>query len=357
MNFGEVLTTAGITVEEFNARLFSEYLGQTFWSLYMGTDDGAIIHVNEDFTKKKGDRINFTIRSEIIGGKVTGTNQGTGNEGEVEFYNFQVTVDEVRQLVKYKGVKISDQRVAFNLINDSARPALEDKVRFDLEDEITVQMSDTSAGRVQGRYRYGATEGNYNADHATALATIDNTNDKLTTILVEDAKIKARIPVNAHARMRPWKVQTMTNKGFQEWFTMVSHTYAMRDMVRDDASWKNAQLNLPPMTNRESPIFTGTSFKGAWDGVLLYEWDRVQLESSTVQVAHNLFMGAQAGVLAWAMRPQFGQDSEDVGHTQIFELDEIRGVTKVVWDRSAVNANLTNEDNSVQHVFTAAVAS
>jgi len=355
MQFGDVLTSYGVTVKTWNAQLFSEYLDKTFWKRFMGMDDGAIIHVNEDLSKKKGDKVTFNIRSEIIGGRVDGSAQGTGSEGAVEFYDFGVTVDEVRQLVKYKNKKMSNQRVAFDLLN-SARPALSDKNRFNLEDDITTAMTTVGSERVRGKYLYGAADSNWDATHATALANVDNTNDKQSTTMVEDAKIKARVPTLAYAKVRPWQTKTGNQGGFQEWFVYVMHTYCSRDMVRNDASWKNAQLNIPPGTNMDSPIFTGSSFLGAWQGVLLYEWERVPIVSSTINVAHNLLMGAQAGVLAWAMHPEFGQDAEDVQHTQIFETDEIRGVAKTIWDRNTINSNISNEDNGVVNVFAAAVA-
>lgn len=355
MNFSHILTSYGITVKQWNGQLFSEYLDKTFWKPFMGMDDGAIINVKEDLTKKKGDRITFNIRSEIAGGRVDGASQGTGNEGSIEYYDYSVTVDEVRQLVKKQHVKISDQRAAFNLMQD-VRPALTDKNKYNLEDDITTALTTIGSERVRGRYLYGATDSNWNATHSTALTNVDNTDDKQSTTMIEDAKIKARVPNNAHAKIRPWMTRSGMNNGFQEWFMYVMHTYCARDMVRNDASWKNAQLNLPPMTNRESPIFTGSSFKGAWDGVLLYEWERMPLLSSTIVVAHNLFLGAQAACLAWAMHPEFNSDDEDLGHTQIFETDEIRGVSKVVWDRNTINSSISNEDNGVINVFAAAVA-
>ena len=43
-------------------------------------------------------------------------------------------------------------------------------------------------------------------------------------------------------------------------------------------------LNLPfTAGNGDSVIYTGASYKGTWNGVLVYEWDRVPLVSSTVQ--------------------------------------------------------------------------
>lgn len=355
MAYSFIASDHALAVKTWQDKLTSEYLDHTFWMRFAGMGDTNIIDVKEDLTKKKGDRIRFSIRSEIAGGRVIGATQGEGNEGSIEYYDFYVDVDENRQLVKKEHTVISNQRVAFDLMAD-VRPALTDKNRFNLEDDITTAMTTVGSERVRGRYLYGATDSNWNATHATALQNIDNTDDKQSTTMIEDAKLKAEIPTVAHAKIRPWMVKSGPQLGYQEWYVYVMHPYCARDMVRNDASWKNAQLNIPPQTNMQSPIFTGSSFKGSWEGVLLYSWPRIPLISSTIVVAHNLFLGAQAGCLAWAMHPKFGHETKDVGHTQIFETDEIRGIKKVVWDRNTVNGSISNEDNAIVNVFAAAVA-
>lgn len=346
-----------LTVKTWENRVSQEYRDNLFWMKYSGMDDGAIIQTKENLTKTKGDKITVGIRSNVIGGRVDGASQGIGNEGTMEYYDFGVTVDITRQLVKKEHVKISNQRVAFELLDD-VRPAIVDQVARNLESDITTSLTDTSTGRVRGRYLYGSSDANWNATHATALTAVDNTNDKMGTSMVEDAKMKAQIPTLAHAKLRPMQVRTGERMGVQEWYVLVMHLYNGRDMVRHDAAWKNAQLNIPPGTNMSSPIFTGNTFLGAWRSVLLYEWEGIPLVSSTIVVSHNLFLGAQAGVCAWAKHSTLGHEEFDLGHTQVYESWEIRNLTgmKVVYDRAAVNGGITNEDNGIVHVFAAAVA-
>ena len=355
MNYGEVLTAQAITVKQWNRQLFSEYLQDYFWFRFTGMDDGAIIHVKEDLSKLKGDTINFQIRSEIIGGLQEGTTytSSEGNEGMMEFYNWSVSLKEVRRTVKFEGVKLSNQRVAFELLS-AARPALSDANRQKLEADTTTMLTDTASGRVQARYMYGALDSNWNATHATALTNVDNTNDKQSTTMIEDCKLKARL--SGYAKIRPWKVKTGMEGGIEKWFVYVMHPYCARDMKRNDASWKNAAVNLPPTTNMKSPIYSGSTFLGSWDGVLLYEWDGIPLVSSTIVTAHNMLLGAQAGVLSWSQHPEFDSEAKDFGQIQRFQSDEIRGEGKVVWDRNTVDGNIANEDNGVVHCFAAAVA-
>jgi hypothetical protein len=351
MAFIEILTANGLTVEQWEASIFKEYVGQQIWKNFMGTSTDSIIQVKEDLVKKPGDAITLGIRGRVSGGQVTGNSKGIGNEGTLEFYNQRIVIDNVRRLIKFEDIPMSSKRVMFDLLKEG-KEALEEEFALDLEDAITDELSVTSSGRVRGRYLYGAADSNWNATHATAEANVDSTNDKLTTDIIDIAKRKALIPVVALTKMRPTKV--LNGKNLEQWFAFFGHSYPIRDMVKDDAAWRNAQLNLPPQSNSESPIYTGSSFKGSWNGVLVYEYDRIQLDASagasSIQVAHNLLLGAQAAAVCWGQRAKFGEEESDLGHDVSYELHEIRGIEKLVFNRS------TEEDHGVVHVFTAAVA-
>jgi N4-gp56 family major capsid protein len=348
--FIEILTGNGLTVEQWENNIFKEYIGQLFWKHVMGKTPDSIIQVKNQLQKAKGDAITFGLRGRIQGGKVTGNNKGIGNEGTLDFYNQRVVVDNFRRLVKFKDVPMTEQRTMFNVMTEG-KEALIEIFGEDTDDDITTALTDTSTGRVRGRYLYGAVDSNWNATHATALQNVDNTSDKLTVAMVDVARRKATNPVNAVAKIRPAKIKLGgVNAGNEEWYVFLGHTFSMRDLMEDDASWKNAELNLPPNPQRTSPIFTGSTFKGARNGVLYHDYDRMPLVASTIQVSHNLLLGAQAGFMAWAQRAKFGDEPSDVGHDITFELHEIRNTTKAVFDRA------TPEDHGLVNVFAAAVA-
>lgn len=347
MAYTEILTSHGFTEEQWDSDIFETYLGMMWWKNWMGTDEESAIFLDEDLTKEAGDAITVGIMGEMQGGKVTGNSKAEGNEGRVDFYYQRLTIDNVRHVVKVEDIPMSQKRVGFPLLQKAKR-ALERKSMLDLDNEITLQLSNTSNGRVRGRYLYGALDSNWNATHATALTNIDNTADQLTTSVIDIAKRKALIPVNATNKIRP--IRVVDGKNYEEWYMFCGHTYAIRDMINNDAAWRNAQLNLPPKSSSDSPIFTGSSFKGAWNGTLIYEYERINLVSSTVQCAHNLLLGAQACGVTWGQRSKFAEEYTDIGHDVSYETHEIRGVEKLYFDLA------TPEDNGIVHVFTAAVA-
>jgi N4-gp56 family major capsid protein len=345
--YTEVKSNDNIAVKQWEASVYREYIGELWMRFLMGQSTNAVIQVKKDLTKKKGDQITFTLRSKLQGGVVTGSNKGEGNEGKIDFFSDSVIVDNVRVLAKIQNVPMTEQRVKFS-VPVEMKDALVDASKEKLEDDIITALTDTSTGRVRGRYLYGLTDSNWNATHSTALQNIDNTADQLTLNMIGIAKRKAKIPVNATAKIRPMKI--VSGKNIEYWYIFVGHTYAIRDLCENDPALKNTNYFLPPAQVRLSPLFTGSDFKGAYRGVLVYEYEKIPLVSSTIQCAHNLFLGAQAAAVAWAQTSKYREETYDYGHDLGGEIHEIRGVKKLVFNRT------TPEDQGVIHVFSAAVA-
>ncbi len=172
------------------------------------------------------------------------------------------------------------------------------------------------------------------------------------------AKIKAVIKATGVTEnIRPTRVKNGIQ--YEEWFILLGHTYAIRDLVNDDAAFRNAQLLLPPGRNSDSPFFTGSHFKGSWEGVLIYEYDRLPLSTggaSSAQVAHNLLLGAQAGAVCWGQRTKFGEEPEDVGHNQIYEFHDIRNKNGLASGSYNVKLIRNSVDHGLVNVFTSAAS-
>ena len=353
MSFIEVLTANNLTVESWEKDIFSTYIGKLIWKPFMGVGSDAMIQVKQDLTKKKGDAITVGIRGRVQGGQVTGNAKAIGNEGTLTFYNQRHVVDNVRRAVKIEDIPMSEQRTMFSVLKQ-ARMALEEEFGIDLDIAITqAMMGDESTGYVQGRYLFGILNSNFNTVIATAKATIDNVSDKFSTKMISVAKRKATLPINATNKIRPIRVKN--GKNFEQWFTGFFHDYCIRDLVELDATWQNTQLNIPPRTGSSNPIFTGSDFKGAYDGVLIYKHSDLDLENNTnsVQIAHNLLMGAQAGAVVWAQKSKFMEEFGDFKHDVSYELHEIRVVNKALFSSTDGGSQ---EDNGVINVYAAAVA-
>ena len=355
MAFTEILTSNAIVPEVWLREVMEEYLRQSYWNNFTGTSDGAVIMSKAVLGKGQGDAINIPTRSQLIGGLVTGANKVSGNEGRMEFYNQRITIDNDSLSVKQDNIPMNDFRAAFSVMT-AMRQGVVDARRLRMDDRITSALSDTSTGRVRGRYLYGATDSNWNATHATAQTAVDNTNDQMTTAMASICKRKATIPLNAHAKIRPMMVRSGQNNGFQEWYKLAMHPYCARDLTQNDAQFRQPHLLIPPNSNPNSPLFTGSRFLGGFDGVLLYQWEGIFLESSTIQVAHNLFCGAQAGCIVWGKFGTFEEELSNYKKDMGLEHHEINGISKLMPDRNTENSSITNEDHGTVHCFAAAVA-
>lgn len=335
-------TTHGCSAEQWSGEVFGEYLTQNPFFNFMGTASTNIVQVKEELLKAPGDAITVQLRARLTGSGVTGSTALKGAEENLVFYDQRLLVDTLRHAVKLSG-EMSEKRVAFDLRNQ-AREALVDWASDKLKADLIHALTDTSVGRIRGRYLYGATDANWNATHATALANVDATNDKLTTDVISKAKRKALL--EGDRKMRPMLMKQGNRT--EEVFVMFAHPYALRDLM-DDSKFRDVNLQLPTSMS-ESVLVHGQRYKGMWDGVMLFEAEMPVLTgagTSGANVAHNVLCGAQAAAVAWGKRTNYKEDADDYGHENGFAIDEIRGISKLVFNGS---------DHGVVNVFTAAVA-
>lgn len=331
-----IQSTHGVSAEKWSTEVFSEYLGQNPFFNFMGQGSNSVLQVKEELTKSPGDAITVQLRAKLSGAGVTGDATLKGNEEDLIFHDQKLTVDTLRHAVILRG-EMSEKRVAFDLRNQ-AREALVDWASDKMRKDIITALTDTSQGRDQSRYLYGAADANYNASHTTALATVDAANDKLTTDMISKAKRKAML--DGARKVRPFK--SKTGNKTEEVYVLFAHPYATRDLLNDQA-FKDVNVNLPSSMG-ESVLVHGQRYKGMWDGVMIFECEEMPVAAgagaSSTDVAHNILCGAQAAAIAWGKKTNYKEDSDDYGHENGFAIDEIRGVEKLVFggvDHGVVN--------------------
>lgn len=335
-------TTHGVTAEQWSNEVFAEYLGQNPFFSFMGTGSGNLIQVKEELTKAPGDAITVQLRAKLSGTGVSGNTVLKGAEEDLVFYEQRILVDTLRHAVVLRG-EMSEKRTAFDLRNQ-AREALVDWASSKLKKDIIAALTITSTGRDRSRYLYGVTDANWNTTHATAMLNVDATNDKLTTAAISRAKRKALL--DGSRKMRPFLLKD-GNK-VEEVFVLFAHPYAIRDLLQD-ADFKALNTYIPT-TFGDSVLVHGQRYKGMWDGVMIFE---AEMPVSTgagaagIDVAHNVLCGAQACAVAYGKHTNYKEDIDDYGHQNGFAIDEIRGVSKLVFN---------GIDHGVVHLFTAAVA-
>lgn len=365
MAYTEITTSANTAVvpqEQWDDQCHREYVGKLMMKWLVGTGEDAVIVAKEDLTKKAGDAVTVRYAMAQTGGIVRGNAKGAGNEGSMGFAAQRFLVDNARTLQKMEDVPMTEKRVSFS-VKSEMKDALTTLHARTFDDDVVAMLCDTGAGRVRGRYLYGAADSNWSAVHATALTAVDGTSDMLASPMLSIGKRKAVINgVGVTQKVRPTKV--VNGKNYEEWFIFLGHTLSVRDLINNDAAFRTQQLLLPPKANSDSFYFSGSHFRGAWDGILIYEYDRLPLVASTIQCSHNVLLGAKAGVLAWGQRTKFTDDTvpsaaNDYGHDYGAELHDIRN--KLVTGtsnnfKSVLNDGTNTFDYGLVNIFAAAVA-
>lgn len=377
----ETTARSGLTPQQWDDKFFTEYVRANRFKKYMGTDPSNIIQVKEDLTRKPGDRVTFAA-ARALGGGVTGNTVLEGNESELDLRSLTVAVAPLRNAVVV--TEWDEQKSAIDL-RDAARPALKTWSLERMREDIirAFKSVPNSAGNMVSWELATAAERNTwlvnNADRvlfgssvangasgvvATALATVDNTADKLSAATVSLAKRRAQM---ARPRITP----TRTRDEDEEWFVLFANPLSFRDFANDpvivqanrDARVRGVDTN---------PLFTGGSL--VWDGVIVREIPEMGLPfaatdtsigqvggilagagTAGIDVGFNFLCGAQALGVAWAQRLKTTTDVRDYGFRHGAGVQEIRGIEKLMFGKGA-----NDRDNLVQQgvltLFTAAVA-
>ena len=355
------LTTArtGLTPQIWDDKFFQEYVRENRFKRYMGTDENSIIQLKDELTKKQGDKVTFAAVNKLAGAGVTGNTTLEGNEEALDTRSMAVTVAPLRHAVAV--TNWDEQKSAIEL-RDTAKMALKlwsmEKMKTAIIDALgsingVAYASATAAQRNAwivdnvDRVLVGKLKSNYSATHATALANIDNTDDKLTPAAVSLMK---RIAQTASPAIKPIRLNED-----EEWFVLFANARAFRDFSLDSTV---TQANRDARTRgMDNPLFTGGSL--VWDGVIVREIPEISVltgvGAGSIDVAPVYLCGAQAVGVAWAQRTRTTTQVSDYGFRNGVGLQEMRGIEKLIFGSGSGDTD-DLKDHGLVTGFFAAVA-
>lgn len=360
----ETTARAGLTPQQWDDQFFMEYVRDSRFKRYMGTDENAIIQLKDDLTRKPGDRVTFANVRKLKGQGVTGNQVLEGNEEELDSRSMAVTVgplrnavivtdwDEQKSAIDLRNAgKMALKLWAMEKLRDATISALYsiNGVEYALASEA---QKDAWLADNADRVLFGASVSNNTGnDHSASLANIDNTADKLSTAMISLAKRRAQL---ASPAIKPIRLNED-----EEWFVMFANSLAFRDLSQDAAMQqanRDARAREGNSMN-SNPLFTGGSL--VWDGVIIREIPEIGylpgVGAGGIQVGANFLVGAQAVGVAWAQRTKSTTDVRDYGYRTGVGVQEIRGVEKLLFGKGADDtANLVQ--HGVHTVYAAAVA-
>jgi hypothetical protein len=341
----ETTMSPAVRAKQWDDKFFMEYVRNSRFKRYMGSDENSIIQVNNDLTKKKGDAITFNLIGALDAS--SGPNDGStllvGAEKALPNDGHKVTIRVVRDATV---VNMEEEQAAPIDIRNAGKVALKDLAMRYLKTAVIDALSMiagvkySSATTAQknawnvanaDRVLYGNSIANYNATHATALANVDATNDKLTKEVVSLLKRIAQGAATANGDgIRPF-----TYGEDEETFVLFAGKNAYRDLKADLATVHTDAMQR----GKENPLFTGTTSL-LWDGVVIREIPEIAdvgtVGAASANVAPVYLCGAQAIGVAWAQTTKTTvRKEDDYGFRNGVGFQELRGVEKIVWDQEA----------------------
>jgi hypothetical protein len=331
-----------VRAKQWDSKFFEEYVRANRFKRYMGADENSIIQVNYDLSKKKGDAITFNLVGALdaTAGPNTGTTALVGAEKALPNEGHKLTVGVVRDAVV---VNMEEEQASAFAVRDAGKVALKNLAMRYLRNDVIralgsingVAYASATAGQRNAwnaanvdRVLFGTSKANYNATHATALATIA-AGQKLSRGVVSLLKRIAQTAKTANGEgIRPFSYGED-----EETFVLFVGTEAYRDLKIDLEGVHKDALERA----RSNPLFTGTTSL-YWDGVVIREIPEIPatglVGASSARVAPVYLCGAQALGVGWAQATKTTvRKEDDYGFQHGVGFYELRGVEKLLWDQ------------------------
>jgi len=366
----DTLVPSALRVKQWDDNYFVEYIRGNRLARYMGTDENAIVQVKEVLTKKPGDTIYFELINRLAGAGKKNNQTLQGFEEDlsqrswpltVNLYRHGVVVAEYEEQATAVDLRNAGKAVLMNWSLEQTRDrfiaalASKDAVVAGAGGNTsafqTANATALNAWLVENKDRvlFGALNSNYSAGvFATALGTVDSTNDKLSASMVSVAK---RLAKTASPKIRPIKVN-----GDEEWYVMFVGSEMFRDLKLDTNIVQSRQYALERGT--DNPLFTDGDI--IWDGVIVREIPELSqnkwlsLGGGSIDVGEGYLCGAQALGYGLAQRWNTRTQEMDYKTKNGIAIQQIYEVGKIQFGTAATDT-ATPKDNGVLTVYASAV--
>lgn len=323
-------------------KLYMQAEKLTFWQMFEGPEGSNMPVVRKDELEgKPADTIKTDIVLNLTGNGLTGdTTLLEGNEEKIVLRQMEFTVNSLKNAVRWSD--LADLLIT----HDMRTIAYEELSRW-----LAGQLDNRIFNELTGQSGFSTipTKNKWAAGTATTIDTIADTDAGGRLTLDEISRIKAYAKTEI-------KIQPLRLENGEEIYGMVLHPYTALSLKINDPKWAQAQREAQTR-GTNNPLFTGAL--GMWDGVVLYEAERTPRAANTgaVQVAHNIFFGAQAISRGYTRRPVWREQEFSYG-------EEIGVATIVVFGQKAniFDLNVTEttsdatDDTAIGHLVVFASA-
>lgn len=328
-----------LAVQRWSLSLAHEAEVRQYFRKFMGKGPDALIKVQTELNKQAGEKITVALRMKLSGDGIEGDNaiEGTSAEESLTFHNDALFIDQRRKGTKSKG-KMSEQRVPYNMRKEG-RDALAIWYAEDYDQQIMCYLAgargvDTSfhvgtswTGRASNSLQSPDSDHILYGGTASSKATISTSDDMALTIL-ERLVAKAE---TADPMIQPFMIEG------EKHFVLLMHTfqaYALRTSTSSN-DWLEITKMAGSRGNKNNLFLNAL---GNYGGVIMHKHRNVIRfsdygASANLAAARALFLGAQAGMIAWGGGSAYGryswnEETDDRGNALAITAGTIYGCKK-----------------------------
>jgi len=309
---------------------------------FIGESDNSVIQKKTELETDSGDRISFDLSVQLRGEATEGDARLEGKEESLKFYTDEVVIDQTRKAVSAGG-KMTRKRTPHDLRKVAKDRASDYWARY-MDEMMFIYLSGARginkdflfptdwAGRAQNAIQAPDAGHMLYGGDATSKATLA-ADDKMTRNVIERAKVLATM-LQAQdpdaANMAP-----LTIEG-EEHYVLLMNPFQAHDLrTAAGSEWLDVQKAAAAAEGKSNPIFKGGL--GMINNVVLHEHrNGIRFSDygagSNVEAGRALFMGRQAGVVAYGtpggMRWTWEEELKDYGNEPTVASGAIFGFKK-----------------------------
>ena len=314
-------TTDAMTAETWAKKWWIEAKTESFFYAngFVGADaENSVIVEFPDLMQNQGYQHTFAQMRELSGAGISGDSDMEGNEEAPNVYDDAITLNQKRNAIRTYG-KLSDQYPSDKAVRKWAKQLLRRWMAGVIDQDIF-----TALGTSPTKVIYGG--------DATSTGSIE-VGDYMALSLISKCV--------AYGEKATPEIVPGSAKG-QNFFAVVISPDQAFDLSERDSAWAQAQREAR-RRGSDNPIFHRAL--GVHKDTVIHSHKRVAVAvatwggSTSLNGATGLFMGTQAGGIAYAKRKIWNEKTFDYGNKVGFCIGAIYGLTKAVFN-SADNAVL-----------------
>ena len=331
-----------LAVKRWSKALAYEAAKMQYFSKFMGKGQDSLIIVRDELHKAAGDKVTVGLRMKLSDPGVEGDNVIQGHaqgEESLQFFSDALLIDQLRKGTKSKG-KMSEQRVPYN-IRAQGRDALAIWWAEEMDEQMFYYLSGargaitasfhnptTWTGRAGNSLQAPDSDHIFYAGNATGKADLDSS-DIIDLIDIERFVAKAE---TIDPMIQPFEVEG------EKKFVCLMHTFQAFQLrtATSDNDWLAIQKATGSGMGAKAPIYRNAM--GEFADVILHKHRNVVRfddygAGSDVAAARALFLGAQAGMIAYGQdsgpsRYKWNEEFDDRGNALAITAGTIFGIKK-----------------------------